>query len=123
MKYQSAIDIYACIIGLQKTKIELPTTAWLTLSKNQRVLKPLIEDFDMAKLELMKRVGKSVDGDANFTFEGDNVAEFNIEMKKLLNTEIDIEIKKITKNELRGYMEKLSSFEGIFTFYEYLIEE
>jgi hypothetical protein len=89
-------NVVAGLPALQSmSSIEMSIQLAFTLQRTMRLLAPDYEEYEKARVMLIKEKYGSKTKEGNFEVIPDNMEKFQIEMDDLLRSEIDLDIKPI----------------------------
>lgn len=114
MTNNELLSIYEGLNKLNFVDIVLPASINFARRVNINKIKPIAEEFNNARIELIKKFGTTLDnGDVQVL--DDNIDEYRKEFLELLNISVDIELQKIPADVLNNIEVTPEVFDVLYT--------
>jgi hypothetical protein len=111
-----------CLETMKEKNAELPVKVWYTLSWNRGQLNISAKAAEEVRLQLVKKHGEVGDGGIT-SVPSDNMPAFQKEYLELLDAETEVTIRRVSIEALSSASEVMNGIEGIFDFFNYMVED
>lgn len=116
-------SLITCLDEMTKRNTKLPVKVWYGLSFNRGQLLSADKHTESARIKLVEKFGEKNEQEDVTKVPQEKMAEFQKEYIELLEMEVEIDVRKIKMSTLENGLDKMDGVQGIFNFFEYLVED
>ena len=115
-------SLITCLDEMTKKRAKLPVTVWYGLSFNRGKLLEADKIIEDSRIKLVEKYGETNKETKTTTVPQEKIGEFQKEYIELLDIEVELDVRKIKMSTLEK-LGDMDGVQGIFNFFEYLVEE
>jgi hypothetical protein len=126
VKVQNSVikTLIGCLTQMEMRHVKLPVKMWYSLSYTKNKLESADKVTEAARIKLVEKYGeKDEKGIITIPQDSENYEPFMKEYADLLEMVVEVEVRKIKLSGLEDALKDMEGVQGIFRFFEVLVED